>query len=163
MADNADSQGTLTIERIFEAPVDHVWRMWTDPQLFAAWYGPTGATVRVARMDLRVGGTRLVCMEMSTPDGPMQMWFTGEYLEVTINQRLVYTEAMSNENGDVVAPVDIGTRAGHPTTTHVHVELEDLGERTRMVMTHIGVPADSPGAIGWRMAIDKLTAHLRNR
>jgi len=29
-----------------------------------------------------------------------------------------------------------------------------------MVITHIGIPADSPGAVGWAMAIDKLAAHI---
>ena len=45
--------------------------------------------------------------------------------------------------------------AGAPTTTIV-VALADLGERTSMVMTHIGVPADSPGAQGWGTAIETL-------
>ena len=25
---------------------------------------------------------------------------------------------------------------------------------------HTGIPADSPGAVGWNMALDKLEAHL---
>ena len=50
--------------------------------------------------------------------------------------------------------------AGAPMETRVIVELEDLGGTTRMVMTHEGVPADSPGGMGWQMAIDKLEAHL---
>jgi hypothetical protein len=54
----------------------------------------------------------------------------------------------------------MGMPDDHPTTTEVIVELEDLGERTRMVMTHRGIPADSPGAAGWTMAFDKLDAHL---
>jgi hypothetical protein len=29
-----------------------------------------------------------------------------------------------------------------------------------MVLTHAGVPADSPGAVGWSMALDKLAAHI---
>jgi hypothetical protein len=29
-----------------------------------------------------------------------------------------------------------------------------------MVMTHAGIPADSPGAAGWAMALDKLAAHV---
>jgi hypothetical protein len=29
-----------------------------------------------------------------------------------------------------------------------------------MVMTHVGIPADSPGAFGWAIAIDKLAAHI---
>jgi uncharacterized protein YndB with AHSA1/START domain len=100
-------------------------------------------------------------MEMQTPNGPMQMWFTGEYREVVKNERLVYTESMSDENGNVRSAADMGMPAGHPTTTEVRVELEDLGGRTNMVMTHAGIPADSPGAAGWVMAFDKLAAHVQ--
>ena len=123
---------------------------------------PTGATIPVAKMDVRVGGTRLVCMEMQTPNGPMQMWFTGEYREVVENQRLVYTESMSDEHGNVSSPSDPMAQ-GHPTTTEVRVELSDVEGRTKMVMTHVGIPADSPGAAGWTMALDKLTEHVASR
>jgi uncharacterized protein YndB with AHSA1/START domain len=40
-------------------------------------------------MDLRVGGARVVCMEMQTPDGPMQMWFAGEFVEIVDHELLV--------------------------------------------------------------------------
>jgi hypothetical protein len=50
---------------------------------------------------------------------------------------------------------------GHPATTEVTVELHDLGGRTRMVLTHVGIPSDSPGATGWVMALSKLAAHLQ--
>jgi hypothetical protein len=29
-----------------------------------------------------------------------------------------------------------------------------------MTMTHLGIPGDSPGAAGWAMALDKLTARV---
>jgi uncharacterized protein YndB with AHSA1/START domain len=154
------SQDAVTIERSFGAPVGLIWQMWTDPEHFAAWYGPDGATIPFAKMDVRVGGTRLVSMKVQTPDGPMQMWFTGEYREVVENQRLVYTESMSDENGNVLSPEELGMPAGHPTTTEVRVELEEVGGRTKMVMTHAGVHGDSPGATGWTMALDKLAAHV---
>jgi uncharacterized protein YndB with AHSA1/START domain len=145
MSDNSGSEDAVVIERSFDAPVNLVWQMWTDPEHFKAWYGPDGATIPVARMDVRVGGTRLVCMEMQTPDGPMQMWFTGEYREVVENERLVYTEAISDEHGNVSLPSDAGMPEGHPMTTEVRVELEGVGGRTKMVMTHVGIPGDSPG------------------
>jgi uncharacterized protein YndB with AHSA1/START domain len=150
----------LVIERSFDAPVKLIWQMWTDPEHFKAWYGPDGATIPVAKMDVRVGGTRLVCMEMQSPDGPVQMWFAGEYREVVENARLVYTESISDEHGNVSSPPDSGTAEGHPITTQVHVELEDVGGRTKMVLTHAGIPAGSPGAAGWAMALDKLAAHV---
>jgi len=160
MTDNNGSHDQVVIERSFDAPVDLIWQMWTDPEHFKAWYGPNGATIPVAEMDVRVGGTRLVCMEMQSADGLMQMWFAGEYREVLKNERLVYTEFVSDENGNVLSHSDMGMPEGHPTTTEVRVELEDVGGRTKIVMTHSGVAADSPGAAGWTMALDKLTAHV---
>ena len=160
MDDNSGSPDAVVIERTFDAPVDLIWQMWTDPQHFASWYGPDRATIPVAKMDVRVGGTRLVSMEVQTPNGAMQMWFTGEYLEVVENERLVYTESMSDPDGNVLSPSNMGMPDGHPTTTEVRVELEDLGGRTKMVMTHAGIPSDSPGASGWTMAFDKLAAYV---
>jgi len=163
MADDSTSPDAVVIERTLDAPAELVWQMWTDPEHFKAWYGPDGATIPVAEMDVRVGGSRLVGMEMETPGGKMQMWFTGEYREVVENERLVYTESMSDEDGNIVSPSDMGMPPGHPETTEVLVELEDLGGRTKMVMTHAGVPADSPGATGWNMALDKLVAYISTR
>jgi uncharacterized protein YndB with AHSA1/START domain len=160
MADNDGSQGAVVIERRFDFPVELIWKMWTDPEHFKSWYGPDGATIPVARMDVRVGGTRLVCMEMQFPNGPVQMWFTGEYREVVENERLVYTESMSDEHGNVSSPAEMGMPEGHPMTTEVRVELEAIDGGTRMVMTHAGIPSDSPGAAGWTMAFDKLALHL---
>jgi len=160
MTDSNRPRDAVVIERSFDAPVDLIWQMWTDPEHFKAWYGPDGATIPVAKLDVRVGGTRLVCMEMKSPDGPMQMWFAGEYREVVENELLVYTEAMSDENGNVSSPPDMGMPEGHPMTTEVRVELQDVGGRTKMVMTHTGVPGDSAGAAGWAMALDKLAGHI---
>ena len=153
-------QDAVVIERTLDAPIGLVWKMWTDPDHFAAWYGPMGATVPEARLDVRVGGSRFVGMEMATPDGVHRMWFVGEHLEVEEGHRLVYTEAMGDEHGNALPPGATGMPDGHPGVTEVTVELEDLGGRTRMVMTHVGVPADSPGAMGWNMAFDKLEQQL---
>src|SRR5207244_3625945 len=90
MTDNSGSQNAVVIERSFDAPVDLIWQMWTDPEHFSAWYGPDGATIPVAKMDVRVGGTRLLSMEVQTPGGPMQMWFNGEFRQEATTQRLVY-------------------------------------------------------------------------
>jgi uncharacterized protein YndB with AHSA1/START domain len=163
MGHDAGSRDAVVIERTFDAPVELIWEMWTDPEHFTAWYGPDGATIPVLELDVRVGGTRRVCMEVQTPNGPMQMWFTGEYREVVTHRRLVYTESVSDEAGVVVPPSAPGTPDAHPVTTEVRVELDDLDGRTRMVLTHAGIPGDSPGATGWNMALDKLDAHVRAR
>ena len=163
MADGTSSKDAVVLERTFDAPVDLIWQLWTDPEHFKAWYGPDGATIPVAKMDVRVGGTRLVCMEMQSPNGPMRMWFTGDYREVVENERLVYTESMADEHGNVLAPSAMGMPEGHPTTTEISVVFEGVDGRTKMVMTHAGIPSDSPGATGWTMAFDKLATYLADR
>jgi uncharacterized protein YndB with AHSA1/START domain len=163
MTDTARSNDDVVIERTFDASVAVMWQMWTDPEHFKNWYGPTGASIPVAKMDVRVGGARLVCMEVRTPKGPMQMWFTGEYLDVVENERLVFTESMADKDGNVMSPSDMGMPEGHPTTTEVRVELYDIGGSTRLVLTHVGIPSGSPGAAGWVMAFDKLAAYAGTR
>ncbi len=150
----------VVIERTLDAPIALVWQMWTDPEHFKAWYGPMGAAIPVASIDATVGGTRLVCMEMQTPDGTMQMWFTGEHREVVENQRLVYTESMCDPEGNILSPEEMGMPEGHPGITEVVVELREVDGKTKLTLTHVGVPADSPGATGWTMALDKLETHL---
>ena len=158
MSDSTKTKDAVVIERTFDAPVDLIWQLWTDPEHFKQWYGPQGFTVPVADMDLRVGGKRTICM--ASPDGSMKMWTTGEYVEIAPNERLVYTESMADEHGNVVSPSAMGMPEGHPETTEVTVLLEALDRRTKMVMTHAGIPADSPGASGWNQAFDKLADHI---
>lgn len=158
MSESTTSKEAVVIERTFEAATDLIWKMWTDPEHFKKWYGPNGFSVPVAEMDLRVGGKRLICM--ASPDSSMKMWTAGEYVEIVPNQRLVYTESMADEHGNALPPSAMGMPDGYPTTTEITVMLEDLGGRTRMVMTHAGVPADSSGASGWNQAFDKLADYI---
>jgi len=161
MSDSTISKDAVVIERTFEATVDMIWQMWTQPEHFKKWYGPKGFTIPVAEMDVRVGGKRLVCMEMQRPDGSMKMWTTGIHTAVVPNERLGYTESMADENGNVVSPSAMGMPEGYPSTTEVTVLLEDLGGRTKMVMTHAGMPAGSGADGGWNQAFDKLVDHIK--
>ena len=155
---DTNSKDAVVIERTFDAPQALIWQMWTDPEHFKKWYGPQGFTVPVANMELRIGGKRTICM--ASPDGSMKMWTTGEYTEILPKDRLVYTESPSDENGNVVSPAAMGMPEGYPATTEVTVLLEDLGGRTKMIMTHASIPADSGGAGGWAQAFDKLADHI---
>ena len=158
MSNSTNSKDAVVIERTFNAPQNLIWQMWTEPGHFKKWYGPQGFSVPVADMDMRVGGKRLICM--ASPDGSMKMWTTGEYTEIVPTGRLVYTESPADENGNVVSPSAMGMPEGYPATTEVTVLLEDLGGRTKMVMTHAGVPAASGAGGGWEQAFDKMVDHI---
>lgn len=157
MIDSSIYQEAVVVERVFDAPIDLVWKMWTDPVSFKAWYGPAGATVPVAELDVWPGGRRRVCMAV----GPSQMWFTGQHLEVTEPTQLIYTETIADEHGNPISPQSLGMPPKTPATTEVTVVLEEVNGATRVTLTHAGVPTESGAARGWNGAFDKLTAELR--
>ena len=157
MVDSSTYQESVVLERVFDAPIDLVWKMWTDPVSFKTWYGPAGATVPVAEFDAWAGGRRRVCMAV----GPREMWFTGQHLEVTEPTRLVYTETIADEHGNPISPESLGMPPKTPGTTEVTVVLEETIGGTRVTLTQAGIPAESGAARGWNAAFDKLTAELR--
>jgi uncharacterized protein YndB with AHSA1/START domain len=151
----------VVLERHLDAPAETIWKLWTDPHHFAQWYGPDGATIPSVTMDVRVGGTRYVSMEVMTPNGPMRMCFTGEFLEVVPHERLVYSESISDEDGNVLPPEAARMPPGHAVVTEVRVDLREKDGMTTVTVTHAGVPPNSPGAAGWSMALAKLERLVR--
>lgn len=157
MNNSTVSDDAIVIERVFDAPVDLIWQMWTDPEHFKKWYGPHGFSVPVAEMDLKLGGKHLICMEMKTPDRHMEMWTTGEYTEIVPNRRLVFTSSPSDAQGNITEMPEQGM-----VTTTVTVELEVVDGKTKMIMTHAGMPMGQEGAAGgWNQAFDKLSEYIQ--
>ena len=149
----------VIVERIFNASREQLWQMWTDPEHFKHWYGPQGFIIPVADITLEVGGRRLVCM--ASPDGKIKMWTVGEFKEIVYPEKLIYTESPADENGNVVSPAQIGIPEEYPTVTEVTVLFEDLSGKTRLTLTHAGVPTASGAGGGWEQAFDKLADYLK--
>ncbi|EQA46344.1 hypothetical protein LEP1GSC050_0167 [Leptospira broomii serovar Hurstbridge str. 5399] len=79
----------LILTRIFDAPRELVFKVWTDPKHVVKWWGPNQFTNPVCEMDLRPGGKyRFV---MRSPDG-VDYPVTGSYLEIVENERIVFTD-----------------------------------------------------------------------
>lgn len=161
---NSDTAPAVIITRTFDAPIDTVWSMFAEAEHFGAWYGPQGAELEVQRFEPEPGGGRLVCMRMPTPQGTHEMWFTGEFVELDPPTRLVYTESVCDATGRILTAAEMGMPDGAPTTTRVVVDLTSVGSAadgsTQLTLTHEGIPAGSPGEMGWQMALDKLAARL---
>ena len=131
------TEDVTVIERLIDAPITHVWSMWTDPVQFAVWYGPPGASIDTARLDVQPGGERAVAMTVQTPGGARTMWFTGVHVEVVELRLLVYTEAMTDRDGG----------APQSAVTTVRLELTADENQTRLRLIHHGSqvrPSEGP-------------------
>jgi uncharacterized protein YndB with AHSA1/START domain len=78
----------FTMSRVFDAPRERVWQVYTDPALVPKWWGPSNITTRVDQMDVRVGGLWRYIQK----DAEGQEYaFHGVYQEVEPPRRLTYT------------------------------------------------------------------------
>ena len=57
----------IVMSRVFDAPRELVYEMWTDPQHVESWFGPRGFTMTIESMDVRPGGSWIFTMH--GPDG----------------------------------------------------------------------------------------------
>jgi uncharacterized protein YndB with AHSA1/START domain len=150
-ADTAAEAQQVAITHVFEAPIEHVFRAWTDPDELAAWYGP--ASMRTPReqiqIDLRVGGRYELTMVSLEGDREFSIGY--EIVELSPPELLVLKS-------------DPMAEAGKDAATTVRVALEDLGGRTRMTLTDGPLPYGREHAeAGYRAAVEKLAAHLSRR
>ena len=109
----------IRIERVFDAPRDRVFAVYTDPALIPEWWGPRGTTTIVDKMDVRAGGDWRFVMRES--DGS-ETGFRGTYREVTPPERIVQTFEWEGMPGHIC--VETAT-------------FEDLGDRTKVVTTSL--------------------------
>jgi len=109
----------IHIERVFDAPRDRVFAVFTDPELIPRWWGPHGTETIVEEMDARTGGDWRYVSRGS--DGT-EITFRGTYREVTSPERIVQTFEWDGMPGYV--SVDSS-------------EFIDLGEQTKVVTTSL--------------------------
>jgi uncharacterized protein YndB with AHSA1/START domain len=98
MSPNKSKSHDFVISRVFDAPRDLVWKCFNDPERMKHWWGPKGFKVIASKMDLRVGGTYHYGMQ--TPNGGA-MWGLFTYREIVPQERLVFINSFSDEQGGV--------------------------------------------------------------
>jgi uncharacterized protein YndB with AHSA1/START domain len=156
----AEQSPYLLINRVFNAPRETVFAMWTQPEHFAKWWGPHGYTTPTVKIDLRKGGTSLVCMR--SPEGK-DGWFGGVYEEVAPPERLVLRTYFCDEKGNRISNTDAGFPPDFPSELLMTVTFADTGDgQTKMtlVQTMPKHMLDGGAFVGWNQSFEKLDAVL---
>jgi uncharacterized protein YndB with AHSA1/START domain len=150
----------LVITRIFDAPRRRVFEAWTEAEHLMRWFGPRGFTTPFCTIDFRVGGAFRYCMR--SPEG-RDYWGIGIYREIVSPERIVYTDAFTDADGNPVAPSHYGMSSSHPAETLVTVTFEEQNGRTKLTLRH-GIPetvTERDGTQqGWNELFDRLAELL---
>jgi uncharacterized protein YndB with AHSA1/START domain len=64
---NDTAERGLVVTQLLDAPVELVWKVWTDPEHIRQWWGPDGFTNTISKMEFRTGGEWDLVMH--APDG----------------------------------------------------------------------------------------------
>jgi uncharacterized protein YndB with AHSA1/START domain len=148
------------IQRQFRAPRELVFAAWTNQQHLLSWFAPTGCTIAFRQIDVRPGGKFHSCI--TTPDGK-ECWCKGTYREVNSPQRIVFTMAVADAQGNLLSPQEAGMDPAWPRETVVTVTLEDVGGATELTLhqTVDEALAKRTGAHpSWLIMFDRLSTIL---
>jgi uncharacterized protein YndB with AHSA1/START domain len=80
----------IHIVREFNAPIEKIWKAWTDPEILDKWWAPKPSKAVTKIMDFRVGGTWQFAMV--TPEG-QKHWLYAEFTAIE-NGKLISTKAL---------------------------------------------------------------------
>ena len=138
----------LTLTRVFDAPRDLVFRMWTEPKHMAQWWGPKGFTNPVCELDVRPGGA--IRINMRAPNGAVYP-MTGTFREIVRPERLVFISFAEDHDGlrviESLTTVTFAEQAGKTTMT-VHA--------SAVALAPIGAQYLQGMEAGWNGSLDRL-------
>jgi uncharacterized protein YndB with AHSA1/START domain len=115
----------IVTTRKFDAPLELVFDVWTNPEHVRNWFAPFADEVTECSIDLRVGGSYHIVFV--TPDGK-ECSFRGTFLEVEPPTRTVATWLFEGwPDADAVETVELHEKDGVTTLTMTMVFSDQAG------------------------------------
>lgn len=121
------------LDREFNAPLEMVWRAWTDPELLARWYGPGVETI-IHEFDLKPGGVWRNEMKWGEKSDLSKM----EFKEVIPQEKMVWHHSSTDSDWNI-APSQM--MPDWPRTLLTTVTFEAKGDKTSVRLTQIPLDA----------------------
>jgi len=146
---NNTAEREISISRLFNAPVDLVWEVWTNPDHIKNWWGPDGFTNTIHLMDVKKGGEWNFTMH--GPEGT-------DYINKSIFREIVKFKKLVYEH--VSGPKFLATvefeSQGEKTFIKWHMLFESKEQFIQVVKTF---KADE----GLKQNVDKLNHYLQSQ
>lgn len=143
----------IAITRVFNAPRNLVWSAWTDPKHVGQWWGPTGFTNTIHKMEVKVGGVWDFIMH--GPDGtdyPNKIVFT----EVVKPELLKFDHGSDDPNDPRQFKVTVNFKALESEKTEIMMRMVFQTKEARDLVV------EKYGAIeGNRQTMDRLEEYLK--
>lgn len=124
----------ITISRVYPAPVNMVWKAWTEAELIKKWWGPDKFTCNHAKIDFREGGVSLVSMQAPKEFGGKEWFNIWHYRKIVPLERIEYDQSFSDAKGRKIQPSEAGMPPDFPDVVFTIVTFKDKGNGTTEVI-----------------------------
>jgi len=127
---------TIVITRFYNAPVEDVWRAWSEPELVKRWWGPDRFTCPIAKIDFREGGVSFVAMRASKELGGKDSFSIWSYKKIVPMESIEFLHNLSDKDGNKTKPTLLGMPEDFPEDIKTVVTFKALGKnKTEMTVT----------------------------
>jgi uncharacterized protein YndB with AHSA1/START domain len=126
----------IEVTKTFNAPVEMVWKLWTDPELVKRWWGPKHFTSPVAKIDFREGSKSLVSMKAPKEMGGQEFYSIWVYVKIDSLKIIEFIQSLSDEHGNKIDPTKVGMPSDFPTDIRTVVTFKEVAKnKTEMIIT----------------------------
>ena len=151
----------IEVTRTFNAPVEMVWKVWTDAELIKRWWGPKHFSAPVAKLDFREGGTSLVSMQAPKEMGGREFYSIWRYVKIIPLQTIKFIQSLSDEMGNKTDPTKLGMPPDFPIDILTVVTFKEVGnnqtEMTVIEYAEFGTISNF-AQIGLEQSMEKMAA-----
>jgi uncharacterized protein YndB with AHSA1/START domain len=165
MTQDSSSTKNLSVTRTFDAPVERVWKQWSESENVMRWWGPKGFTSPLAKMDFREGGVSLVCMRAPKEFGGFDMYNTWSYKKIVPHERIEFVLNFADKDGNKLDPAKMGLPPGIPQDVPHVITFKALSDKkTEMTVNEYGYTTDTAvqtSKAGLEECLDKMAENLK--
>ena len=154
----------LVVTRIIDAPLEMVWKAWTDPEQVKRWWGPKNYISPTCKIDLREGGKYIFCMRAPEDQGGQDSYTSGVYKKIVPMERLEFTQSLSDQDGNRIDPAQLGMPPDFPKEIRTVIVFKAKGNMTELTITEYDWPVSQMyvySLAGLHQSIDKLAEILK--
>jgi uncharacterized protein YndB with AHSA1/START domain len=149
----------IEVSKVFNAPIELVWQVWTDPQLVKRWWGPKKFTSPSATIDFRIGGKSIVSMKAPKELGGQVYFSLWLYQKIEYLQTIEFIQSLCDELGNKINPESVGMPADFPLDIKTIVTFNKLSQtQTKMTVAEYATfgTISNFAQIGLQQSIDKM-------
>jgi uncharacterized protein YndB with AHSA1/START domain len=154
----------IVLTRVFDAPLETVWKAWTEPEQVMRWWGPRGFTSPSCKIDFREGGKFVFHMRAPKEMNNADLYTGGVYKKIAPMEFIEFSQGLSDKDGNKIDPTTMGMPPDFPEEIPSLLAFKSVDGKTELTAIEYGWTLGQMRTLseqGLSECLDKLAESLR--